>query len=142
MQTNGGKLNRREFAAAGTALATASLLGVAASPGGEVSTRPTLSAGAAEVVVTPAAEGTFLVGPMKDSTIAIVMKRMARTVVARDRNEAAPRPPNTAPETPPPPNAPASPSPFADWRSTVMISAMQMTTYSNINRVYIKPPLR
>jgi hypothetical protein len=68
MQTSDEKMNRREFAAAGTALATASLLRVAASPGGEVSTRPTLSAGAAEVVVTPAAEGTFLVGPMKEST--------------------------------------------------------------------------
>ena len=68
MQTNGGKMNRREFAVVGTALATGSLISVAASAGTGKSSQPTLVAGAAEVVVTPTAEGTFLVGPMKEST--------------------------------------------------------------------------
>jgi neutral ceramidase len=63
MTTIHTKLTRRQFTA-GT------LTGIAALSVSRqlVAAEPTLLAGAAETVVTPAAEGTFLIGPLKPST--------------------------------------------------------------------------
>ncbi|MFH1921201.1 MAG: hypothetical protein ABIP48_15135 [Planctomycetota bacterium] len=61
------KLTRRQFAA-GTLAGMTALSAGARLEGGAGKPESTLLAGAAETVVTPAAEGTFLIGPMKPST--------------------------------------------------------------------------
>lgn len=59
-------LNRRQFTSAAVAGGAAIAAGAPIVSAAE--TKAKLSAGAAETVVTPAAEGTFLIGPMKPST--------------------------------------------------------------------------
>ena len=61
-----GKMTRRQFAAAAGGAAWLAASG--ASGAGGAAAEGGLQAGAAETVVTPAGEGTFLVGPMKPST--------------------------------------------------------------------------
>lgn len=71
---------------------------------------------------------------VKVNTMLVSIKAIARTVVARERNEAAPRPPKTALEMLEPPKAPANPSPFADCNSTVIISVTQ-TKICKVNKI-------
>jgi hypothetical protein len=74
-------------------------------------------------------------GDKKLNTIQLKKNAIANTVVALDRNVAAPRPPKTAPVMPEPPKAPAKPSPFADCIRTTMIKQMQMITCSMVRSV-------
>lgn len=72
-------------------------------------------------------------GESKLSIRLLKKKAMASTVVALDKNVAAPRPPKTALVIPEPPKAPARPSPLADCIRTTMIKAMQMITCKMVN---------
>ncbi|MBL8796151.1 MAG: hypothetical protein JNM56_19780 [Planctomycetia bacterium] len=63
MRRNHVWLTRREFAASAATFALAPALAQ-----GDAQKSPGLRAGAAEAVVTPDAQGTFLIGPMKPST--------------------------------------------------------------------------
>lgn len=76
-----------------------------------------------------------VIGERKLSTILLKKKAIANTVVALDKNVAAPLPPKTAPVIPEPPNAPAKPSPLADCIRTAMIREMQIITCSMVNNV-------
>ena len=64
---NNMKFTRRQFTA-GTLAGMAMLSVGARGDSADEKRKPTLLAGAAETAVTPAAEGTFLIGPMKPST--------------------------------------------------------------------------
>jgi hypothetical protein len=75
------------------------------------------------------------------SAIELMKKAMAKTVVALERNVAAPLPPKTAPVIPEPPKAPASPSPLLDCKRTVIIRPAQIRICNRIKNEYKTPPL-